>query len=459
MTASFLLASAESAAAAPEAPWPDLTAHPLGLAGLAVFVLAYALVAFEDRLRLEKSKPMIVAAGVIWLLAAWGAKLAGAEAGVEERIAHDLLAFGELFLFLLAAMTFVDTLDERGVFAELRARLVRLGWSYRRLFWLLGALAFSISPVADNLTTALILGTVALAVGKERPAFVSLACIGIVVAANAGGAFCPFGDITTLMVWQAGKAGFFEFFDLFVPSLVTWLVPAACMAFAIGPGAPAVEPEEPESGLKPGAGVVAGLFLGTIALAVTCHALLGLPPALGMMTGLGVLNLYAYAFSEKPFRTTGPAGVPAARAFNPFRQLERVEWDTLMFFYGVILAVGGLGAMGYLGKLAGVLYGDFPITAANALVGVLSAVLDNIPVMYAVLTMDPAMSHGQWLLVTLTAGVGGSLLAIGSAAGVALLGLAAGRYTFMGHLKWAWAIALGYGAGIGAHLLLNRALF
>lgn len=464
----FLLASTEAGHAVASAPaLPDLTAHPLGYAALAVFALAYGLVALEDRLHLKKSKPMLVAAGLIWFLVAWGAKQAGATPAVEGAISHDLLEFAELFLFLLAAMTFVNTLEERGVFDVLRARLVRLGWSYRRLFWLLGALAFVISPVADNLTTALILGAVALAVGRSRPAFVSLSCIGIVVAANAGGAFSPFGDITTLMVWQAGMVTFVEFFALFLPSLVTWLVPAACMAFAIAPGTP--EPVDGEAAsLKPGAWVVAGLFLATIALAVLCHGVLGLPPVLGMMTGLGVLKFYAYFLSRSrpPLVVDEPDDVFAApvsaaepRGFDPFEQMERAEWDTLMFFFGVILAVGGLGAMGYLAVVSQALYGGLSPTIANTLVGVLSAIIDNIPVMYAVLTMQPDMSHGQWLLVTLTAGVGGSLLAIGSAAGVALLGQARGLYTFMSHLKWTWAIALGYLAGIGVHLWLNRGLF
>ena len=139
--------------------------------------------------------------------------------------------------------------------------------------------------------------------------------------------------------------------------------------------------------------------------------------------------------------------------------MERVEWDTLMFFYGVILGVGGLGALGYLALASQLLLRGLGPTAANVLVGLLSAVIDNVPVMFAVLTMDPEMSQGQWLLVTLTTGVGGSLLSLGSAAGVALMGQARGVYTFGAHLRWTWAIALGYAASIGAHLLLNRHLF
>jgi Na+/H+ antiporter NhaD/arsenite permease-like protein len=145
--------------------------------------------------------------------------------------------------------------------------------------------------------------------------------------------------------------------------------------------------------------------------------------------------------------------------FNIFDQLQRAEWDTLMFFYGIILCVGGLGTIGYLSVGSEFLYGQLGATTANIMVGLISAVVDNIPVMFAVLSMMPEMSHGQWLLATLTAGVGGSLLSIGSAAGVAVMGQARGIYTFMSHLKWIWAIALGYVASIWVHLWLNADLF
>ncbi|MGH8238600.1 MAG: sodium:proton antiporter NhaD, partial [Steroidobacteraceae bacterium] len=155
----------------------------------------------------------------------------------------------------------------------------------------------------------------------------------------------------------------------------------------------------------------------------------------------------------------GPGLKPANRPFDIFISMKRVEWDTLMFFYGVILCVGALGALGYLAVLSQVSYAGLGPTAANTLVGIASAVVDNIPIMFAVLSIEPQMSDGQWLLVTLTAGVGGSLLSIGSAAGVALMGQARGVYTFFAHLKWTWAIALGYGASIAVHFIVNATLF
>ena len=145
--------------------------------------------------------------------------------------------------------------------------------------------------------------------------------------------------------------------------------------------------------------------------------------------------------------------------FDVFSKVSRAEWDTLLFFYGIVMCVGGLGFLGYLNLMSEMLYGNWSATTANIFLGVISAVIDNIPVMFAVLSMQPDMSHGQWLLITLTAGVGGSLLSIGSAAGVALMGQARGYYTFFGHLKWMPVIALGYGASIMLHLWLNADLF
>lgn len=438
---------------------------PIALAALAVFVIAYALVIAEEFTELRKSKPVVVAAGIIWTLTAVAWQQSGRE-GVAELLRHNLLEYGELLLFLLAAMTYVNTLAERNLFAALRSWLVTRRLSLRAVFWVTGLLAFVLSPVLDNLTTALVMGAVVLAIGQGNPAFIVPACINVVVAANAGGAFSPFGDITTLMVWQKGHVTFFEFFDLVLPSLVNWLVPAACMTFAVPKGRPGSEHELAR--VKYGGGVVAGLFAATIALTVALHQFLHLPPFLGMMTGLGTLQVYGYWLRrrERHEETHAPVGlhVPdglkvAAKPFDIFISMKRAEWDTLLFFYGVILCVGGLAALGYLAALSLHTYAALGPSTANVLVGIASAIVDNIPIMFAVLSIGPEMSQGQWLLVTLTAGVGGSLLSIGSAAGVALMGQARGIYTFFAHLKWAWAIALGYAASIWVHFIVNARLF
>ncbi|MDY0871254.1 sodium:proton antiporter NhaD [Dongia rigui] len=430
----------------------DLTTHWSGLAVLFIFAAAYFLVICEEVIEMRKSKPVLVAAGLIWALVAIGYDAAGAAEAAHVAVNQIILEYGELLLFLLVAITYVNTLEERRVFDVLRARLVALGLGYRALFWLTGAIAFPLSAVLDNLTTALVMGAVVLAVGAGSRAFIALGCINIVVAANAGGAFSPFGDITTLMVWQAGKLGFWDFFDLFLPSLVNWLVPAALMHFALPPGKPA--PRQERVRPKPGSIGVILLFAATIATAVAFKNFLHLPPAIGMMLGLGYLQIWAYYLNRLGKRRDN-----SDMLLDSFKEIQRVEFDTLLFFFGIIFAVGGLGAMGYLAVTSKILYAGLGPTTANIVIGALSAIVDNIPLMFAVLKMDPAMTNGQWLLVTLTCGVGGSILSIGSAAGVALMGQARGSYTFFAHLKWSWAVAAGYGASILVHRFVNAALF
>jgi len=468
-----LLLAATAAQAADIAP-ADLGGHWTGIVSLVVFVIAYALVISEETIHLRKSKPVMVAAGIIWILVAVAYQQIGRGDEVEAMVRHGLLEFVELFLFLMAAMTYINTMDERGVFDVLRAWLLKQRFTLRKLFWVTGALAFMMSPVADNLTTALLMATVVMAVGGTNRNFVVLGCINVVVAANSGGAFSPFGDITTLMVWQAGHVEFAEFFSLVVPSLVNWLVTAAIMSVFI----PATQPDaiNEEARLLQGAWIVVGLFALTITMAVLSHTLLHMPPVIGMMTGLGLLKLYGYYLQTRGGRFAFAPRVVNDDAlsldgdqakvepsgdtqYDIYRNLQRVEWDTLLFFYGIMLCVAGLGGFGYLAIGSDMIYGNLGATTANVMVGFASALFDNIPVMFAVLEMDPDMSLGQWLLITLTAGVGGSMLAIGSAAGVAVMGQARGVYTFFGHLRWTWAIVLGYAASIWVHLWLNASLF
>src|SRR5688572_3296869 len=354
-----------------------------GYVALAVFLAAYVLVIVEESLHLRKSKPVMVAAGVIWMLTAIAYVSHDQSHAVAEILRHNLLEYAELLLFLLSAMTFINTMSERNIFEALRARLVSAGLSLRAVFWLTGMLAFFISPVADNLTTALVMGAVVMAMGAGNRRFIAAACINVVVAANAGGAFSPFGDITTLMVWQKGMVQFGEFFALFVPALTNWFVPAALISMTISREKPSATTATVQ--VKFGGYFIVILFLITIAGTVLLHHFLALPPFLGMMTGLGVLKSYGYFLrrrelnewvelsaleGEKPIGSRALLK-PAVKPFDVFISMKRVEWDTLMFFYGIMLCVGGLGALGYLAALSDVLYKDLGATTANILIGLL----------------------------------------------------------------------------------------
>jgi len=431
----------------------DLTQHPVGYLALLIFFVAYGFVAVEEVIQLRKSKPVMLAAGLIWALLGIVYAAHGQSAALEAAAKHVILDYGELMLFLIVAITYVNTMQERRVFSVLRVKLVNMRLSYRQLFWMIGGLAFFGCPIIDNLTTALVMGAVVVAVGVGNYRFIVMGCIIIVVAANAGGVYSPFGDITSLMVWQKGKLQFTEFFNLFLPALVNFLVPAVLMHFAVPKGMPDALAETKSLKLKHGGGMVIVLFLITIVTAISFKSFLSLPPALGMMLGLGYLQLYSYILQR-----AGRRRDDQDMAFDSFREIRRMEWDTLLFFFGIVFAVAGLGAFGYLAKLSNYLYVDLGPTYANIAIGVLGAAFDNIPLMFAVLTMNPEMSSGQWMLVTLSTGVGGSMVSIGTAAGVALMGLVRNHYTFMNHLRWAWAIALGYAASIATHLWINAAL-
>ncbi|MET0066130.1 MAG: sodium:proton antiporter NhaD [Candidatus Thiodiazotropha sp.] len=451
----------------------SISTHWVGLVSLAVFALALVAVSVEEFINLPKSKPMLLAAGIIWGLIGGYAHhfhLGGVEA--ETALRHSLLQYAELMLFILVVMTYINALSERRVFLALRTWVAHRRYSYRRLFWTTGLVAFLLSPFLDNLSSALLMGAVVLNLERDNPRFVSLACINIVLACNAGGAYSPFGDITTLMVWQqaiqstTGAVDFFSFFHLFIPSLVSYLIPASLMSMAVPEGRLGLPQEQIH--MSRGSKRIMGLFLLTIATAVVFQGQFGLPATIGMMTGLSYLQFFGYYL--KKTHEPGPQTVVTSETpdfsvvvesrqpFDVFLRVARAEWDTLLFLCGVILAVGGIGYLGYLTILSELLYVQWGATAANVSIGLLSAVLENIPTMSVVLNMAPEMSLGQWLLITLATGIGGSLLSIGSAAGVALMGQAKGKYTFFSHLRWTPAVALGFFVAVQTHLWLNSAL-
>ena len=428
----------------------SLTATWVGYASIICFCMAYTLVIFEEQIHMRKSKPVILIGCFMWaLIGIYEAQHGGGHA--HDHVKELIAEIGELFFFLLVAMTYINTLDERNVFKALRAWLLKKGLGFKKLFWATGGITFLLSPLADNLTSALLMSTVALAVSNGNGRFIVPAFVNIVVAANAGGAWSPFGDITTLMVWTSGKVQTMEFSHLILPSIVNWIVPASIMYFAVPDEHP--EPDKEEIELKPGAKVIIGLGVFTIATAVSFHQFLHLPPFLGMMFGLGLLMMkgfYLKRWGEQ--KHLEKMGIPEERRNRPrfdiFAKVEGVEFDTLLFFFGVLTAVGALQYIGYLALASESMYGTLGPTYSNIIIGVLSAIVDNIPVMYAVLKMSPEMGLDQWLLITLTCGVGGSLLSVGSAAGVAVMGVDRKYYTFMSHLKWAPVIALGYIASI-----------
>ncbi len=416
----------------------DLTTSWVGILSFAVFLIAYYFIAAEEKYEINKAKPALFAGTFMFMLIGIYYAINGLDPNaLHSELEKLILEIAEIFFFLFVAMTYIETLIERGVFELMKYKLVSKGYSYKKLFWLTGALAFFISPVADNLTTALILSTVLFTIDKEKTSFLVPGAINIVVAANAGGAWSPFGDITTLMAWTAGKGEFVDFLFLFPASVLGWLATAFLLSLSVPKGEPAFDPHtETQPMLRKGGMNIVYLGILTIVISVLGHQFFHFPAMWGMMFGLAILKLYSFNLNRK-----------STEGFDIFVNMKKVENDTLLFFFGILSAVGALHFLGFL-QYVHHLYGAIGSTASNIGVGFLSAIVDNVPVMSAILKSSPDMGIDQWMLVTMTAGIGGSLISFGSAAGVGVMGRMKGIYTFGSHLKHSWTILVGYGISI-----------
>jgi len=422
----------------------DLTTTWVGILSLIVFVVGYYFIATEDKYHINKAKPALFTGTVIFMLIGIYYAMNGLDGNhLHHEIEILIVEIAGIFFFLFVAMTYIEAMIDRNVFSALRYTLVSKGYNYRKLFWITGLLAFFISPIADNLTTALILSTVLITIDKENKAFIVPSAVSIVVAANAGGAWSPFGDITSLMVWVEGKGAFVDFLYLFPASILGWWATASLLCRFVPNANPPFAQDEKKVEIAPGGKAIMGLFAVTIASAVISHQVLHLPAMWGMMFGLAILKLYIYKMSrEVRYDSNGVVCPP----INVFSFIAKIENDTLLFFFGILAAVGGLHFLGFLEYFTA-LYTQFGATTVNIGVGFLSAIVDNVPVMSAVLKASPDMgvdAHAQWMLVTLTAGVGGSLISFGSAAGVGVMGKLHGVYTFSSHMKLAWTVLIGY---------------
>jgi Na+/H+ antiporter NhaD/arsenite permease-like protein len=431
----------------------DLTTHWVGYFAVVLTVIAYIAAMTEDVIALKKSKPMVLSAALVWFAICIYYAMHGQAKTAAVAFESNLLAYIELLLFILVSMTYLNTMTERGIFDGLRIFLLNRQYSYRQLFWITGALAFVLSTVVNGLTIGLLMGAVALAVGKNQPKFIALACVNIVVGANAGGTMSPLGGISTLFVWQRHILHFTEFFALTIPCIINFLVPAIMMHFAVPKETPEISKQE--IALKRGSKRIVFLFVVTLGITVSSNVLLELPPSAGMMAGLGLLQFFNFYLTK-----TEKADAPETqKSFDIFKSVADVDWDTLLFFYGAMMIIGAVGFVGYLDSVAHFLFGEMNVSVANIMIGLSSAFIDNGTLMFAVLSMHPDISNGQWLLLTLTLGVGGSLLAIGSAPGVGLLGQIKEGYSFGFHLRWMPAILLGYFLSIAAHFWVNSVSF
>ena len=433
----------------------NLTHHFIGYLAAALTIIAYIAAMSEDVIALKKSKPMVLSAALVWFAICIYYAMHGQAKTASLAFESNLLAYAELLLFILVSMTYLNTMTELAIFDGLRIYLLNKQYSYRQLFWITGLLAFALSMVINGLTVGLLMGTIVVAVGKDQPKFIAVACLNVVIAANAGGTVSPLGGISTLFIWQHKILHFSEFFALLIPCVINFLVPASMMYFSIPKETPNMSHQN--ISLRRGSRRIIFLFMLTLVITILSNVLLELPPAAGMMAGLGLLQMFSY-YLLKSEKCNYKGVEHRTKTLDVFQAIGDIDWDTLLFFYGAMMIIGAIGFVGYLDSIAHFLFGEMNVTVANIMIGLSSAFVDNGTLMFAMLSMHPNIPNGQWLLLTLTLGTGGSLLSIGSAPGVGLLGQVK-EYTFGFHLRWMPAILLGYFLSIATHFWVNSVSF
>jgi Na+/H+ antiporter NhaD/arsenite permease-like protein len=409
-----------------------------------VFVLTYVGIALEEPLKVNKSAAALIGAGILWTIYA----LATGDASlVDEELGESLVATAQIAFFLLGAMTIVEVVDAHDGFDVITSRL-RARTQATLLLFICGV-TFFLSAVLDNLTTTIVMVSLIRRLLRERDDRLVFAGM-IVIAANAGGAWSPMGDVTTTMLWIGGQVTTLAIVSkLIVPSLVNLLVPLAIVAYGLR-GRPVTTPDKAESGPDDFAtspferNLMFALGLSALLAVPVFKAVTHLPPFLGILLGLGVLwAIGDRIHHEKPYAERRRVTIAHA--------LTRIDMSAITFFIGILLAVATLEHGGILASLA--VWLDATIGRLDVIVvsfGLLSAIVDNVPMVAAAMGMYDLAEYPTdsflWEFMAYCAGTGGSILIIGSAAGVAAMGLE--KIDFLWYLRRFALLALvGYVAG------------
>ncbi len=433
---------------------------------IAVFVIGYTFIVLEHPLKLDKTVPTLLMGAIMWALLSVGFNLGlvdivdthghlwsvsgGEEAheGFVSNLVHHMGKTSEILFFLMGAMTIVEIIDLHSGFDVLKGYVNTK--SKKKLLWIIGVLAFFLSAVIDNLTATIVLVTLMRKLvhsKKERMWYVAL----IVIAANAGGAWSPIGDVTTTMLWIGNKTSAGNLvLELLVPSLMTFIVPFfVATLLPVFKGNIEVEESQVESNKLKSSKLMLFLGLGMIIFVPFFKTITHLPPYLGMMFSLGVVWLVSeYIHPEENFDKKN------RHLYSGLRALSRIELSSILFFLGILLAVASIETlatqnMGTLKYMATMLQQSVPNQyIVVSILGVLSAIIDNVPLVAATMGMyDYPIDHSIWHFIAYAAGTGGSMLIIGSAAGVAAMGME--KIDFIWYFKKiTWLALLGYVAGI-----------
>lgn len=384
----------------------------------AIFVLGYILITTEHHFRVNKSITATALAAILWALVAL---FGGFDThAIEETLHHLSAETFALVAFLLAAMTLVEILVHYRFFDWLRVKLFSLGLEDRSQLILIATLAFFFSAVIDNLTTTIVMVQIARRFFKGRNLLIAAGAI--VVAANAGGAFSPVGDVTTIMLWLAGKFTALEIITWgFLPSLAILLVSATLFARQIVGDTADDKPTTYETVVfTRSEKLIITTTFASFALPPIAH-FFGLPPFMGLLFGVGIVGLLVgWCANTLPQRESH-------LAMDIDKLLAKVDMSSLLFFIGILFAVGALGFIGILDQISNALFGDEPafsrLVVGSIFLGAISAIFDNIPLTAAAIDILQTDDFHIWVLLAICVGTGGSMLVIGSAAGVVAMGM------------------------------------
>ena len=406
---------------------------------IGIAILALAGVVFEELIHVNKAKTTLFLGTLAWILLFIHTPVWQRNA-VQEALEHNITEISTLWLFLVAAMTFVAYLNRKGLIENMLNLLMPAKISLKKLLFSTALFSFCFSSLADNITATLVSVALVLSLGLPLHQTLRFAVL-VVFAVNSGGVSLITGDVTTLMIFLQGKVTITELLTLIAPSFAAVLLLASLLSIGLK-GTVKIKQTHHET--RPVDYVIAGIFLLTIVLTLLGNVFFGIPPMLSFLSGMAVMFLVATFMGEEKYE-------------DPILDYIRlIEFDTLLFFLGVLLLVGMLQHIEALDALL-LVYQWFPPALANLLMGVVSAAIDNVPLTAALLKADITMSTHQWLALTYAVGVGGSLLVIGSAAGIVTMSKVKGL-TFATYGKYSLLLLLAYCAGYGMVLLISPLL-
>lgn len=432
---------------------------------IAIFVLGYLAITLEHNLKIDKLIPALAMMALLWAIIALthmdvfevNTTLKELEpTHIDEILLHHLGKTAEILVFLLGAMTIVEIIDHFNGFQTIKSFINFK--SKRKLLWLFAFLAFILSAIIDNLTATIVLITILQKVVKDRTTRLWFAGL-IIIAANAGGAWSPIGDVTTTMLWIANKVTTLQLIEhLLIPSLVCMIVPVLFMGNSKHFKGE-IEMEDDGNGKTKQGSLMLYLGLGSIVFVPVFKTITHLPPYVGMMLSLAIVATFAEILSHRAF-TVGSAmsGSDNGNSHHSpvHKALTRIEMPSILFFLGILLAVAALESLGILFHFAEGLNATFPNTdIVVLLLGAGSAVIDNVPLVAASIGMfSEGVDNPLWHFIAYSAGTGGSMLIIGSAAGVVAMGME--KIDFFWYLKKiSWLAFVGFAAGSVTFILLR----